>query len=223
MAIFERISDLVKANINDMIDRAEDPEKMVKQIIIDMEEQLGKATQGLGSAMASQNQINKQLSDAKAQSEKWQEKAKLCLQAGNEDLAKQALANKIKQDTLVEQYSTMAASMDTQVSELHSQTAALKEKLEEARSKQSILIARSKMADAKQQMSKTLGDIDSNGAFAKLDKMERKVSDKEAKADAYAQISGVGGSAADPFAKMESDLDVNAELEKLKQSMSSGN
>ena len=223
MAIFERIGDLVKANINDLIDRAEDPEKMVKQIIIDMEEQLGKATQGLGSAMANQNQINKQLSDAKAQSVKWQEKAKLCLQAGNEDLAKQALANKIKQDNLVEQYSAMAASMDAQISELHSQTAALKEKLEEARSKQSILIARSKMADAKQQMSKTLGDIDSNGAFTKLDKMERKVSDKEAKADAYAQISGVAGSASDPFAKMESDLSVNAELEKLKQSMSSGN
>ena len=61
MAIFERISDLVKANINDLIDKAENPEKMVKQIIIDMEEQLRKATQGLGTAMGSLNQVKKQL------------------------------------------------------------------------------------------------------------------------------------------------------------------
>ncbi|MCI1965185.1 MAG: PspA/IM30 family protein [Oscillospiraceae bacterium] len=221
MAIFERIGDLVKANINDLIDRAENPEKMVKQIIIDMEEQLRKATQGLGSAMASQNQVNKQLNNAKSQSAKWQEKAKMCLKAGNEELAKQALANKVQQDNQVEQYGAMAASMNAQVSELRSQVSMLKGKLDEARSKQAMLIARSKMADARSDMSKTLGSMDSGSAFAKLDKMEQKISNKEAKADAFAQISGMETASEDPFAKMEADVDVNTELEKLKQELGS--
>lgn len=101
MAIFERISDLVKSNINDLIDKAENPEKMVKQIIIDMEDQLRKATQGLGTAMGSLNQVKKQLENAKEQSHNWQARAKTCLEQGNEELAKQALENKVKQDKMV--------------------------------------------------------------------------------------------------------------------------
>ena len=101
MAIFERISDLVRANINDLIDKAEDPEKMVKQIIIDMEDQLRKATQGLGTAMGSLNQVKKQLDNAQEQSNVWQNKAKSCLEQGNEELAKKALENKVNQDKMV--------------------------------------------------------------------------------------------------------------------------
>ena len=78
MSIFERVSDLVRANINDLIDRAENPEKMVKQIIIDMEDQLRKATQGLGTAMGSLNQVKNQLANAQAQSAQWESKAKAC-------------------------------------------------------------------------------------------------------------------------------------------------
>ena len=93
MAIFERIGDLERANINDLIDKAENPEKMVKQIIIDMEDQLKKATQGLGTAMGSLTQVKKQLESAQEQSNMWQEKAKNCLEQGNEELAKKALEN----------------------------------------------------------------------------------------------------------------------------------
>lgn len=171
MAIFERISDLVRANINDLIDKAEDPGKMVKQIIIDMEDQIRKATQGLGTAMGSLNQVKKQLENAQEQSNVWQNKAKACLEQGNEDLAKQALENKVKQDKMVAQYQEMATSMEEQVNEIKSQIDILKQKLEEARSKQAMLTARSQMADAKTQMAKTLGNMDSKSAFAKMDKM----------------------------------------------------
>ena len=87
MAIFERISDLVRANINYLIDKAEDPEKMVKQIIIDMEDQIRKSTQSLGTAMGSLNSVKKQLATAQEQSANWQEKARNCLEQGNEELA----------------------------------------------------------------------------------------------------------------------------------------
>lgn len=222
MAIFERMSDLVRSNINDLIDRAENPEKMVKQIIIDMEDQLRKATQGLGVAMGSLNSVKKQLEGAKEQSANWQAKAKTCLEQGNEELAKQALENKVKQDKMVEQYQEMTNSMDAQVNEIKSQIDILKQKLEEARSKQAMITARSQMADAKSQMAKTLGNMDSKSAFAKMDKMEQKVEQKEAQANAFADISGVQESENDPFAKMDRDNAVNEELEKLKNEMNNG-
>lgn len=216
MTIFERIGDLVRANINDLIDKAENPEKMVKQIIIDMEEQLRKATQGLGTAMGSLNQVKKQLATAQEQSNVWQSKAKTCLEQGNESLAKQALENKIKQDKMVTQYQEMASSMETQVNEIKSQIDVLKAKLEEARSKQAMLVARSQMADAKAQMAKTLGNMDSKSAFAKMDKMEQKIEQKEAQADAFSDISGIQENESDPFAQMDKENSINEELEKLK-------
>jgi len=219
MAIFERISDLVRANVNDLIDKAEDPEKMVKQIIIDMEDQIRKATQGLGTAMGSLNQVKKQLQTAQEQSNVWQNKAKMCLEQGNEELAKQALENKVKQDQMAAQYKEMATSMETQVQEIKSQIDVLKQKLEEARSKQAMLVARSEMADAKTQMAKTLGNMDSKSAFAKMDKMEQKIEQKEAQADAFSDISGVQESDTDPFAQMDKENSVNEELERLKQEM----
>lgn len=219
MAIFERISDLVRSNINDLIDKAENPEKMVKQIIIDMEDQLRKATQGLGTAMGSLNQVKKQLENAKEQSHNWQAKAKACLEQGNEELAKQALENKVKQDKMVTQYQEMSNSMEAQVNEIKSQIDILKQKLEEARSKQAMLVARSQMADAKSQMAKTLGNMDSKSAFAKMDKMEQKIEQKESQADAFSQISGVEDAPNDPFAQMDQENSINAELEKLKQEM----
>ena len=200
MAIFERISDLVRANINDLIDKAEDPEKMVKQIIIDMEEQLRKSTQSLGTAMGSLNSVKKQLENAKEQSNNWQSKAKMCLEQGNEELAKQALENKVKQEKLVEEYQEMVDSMEKQVSDIKAQIDVLKQKLEEARSKQGMLVARNQMADAKAQMAKSLGR-------------------KEAQANALSDVSGAQESETDPFAKMDRDNAVNEELEKLKNEM----
>ena len=223
MAIFERLSDLVRSNINDLIDKAEDPEKMVKQIIIDMEEQLRKSTQGLGTAMGSLNQVKKQLEVAQEQSNTWQAKAKTCLEQGNEELAKQALENKVKQDKMVSQYQEMVNSMESQVNEIKSQVDILKQKLEEARSKQAMLVARSRMADAKADMAKTLGSMDSKSAFAKMDKMEQKIEAKESQADAFAEVSGVQESESDPFAQMDKESAVNAELEKLKKEMNGGN
>lgn len=219
MSMFERISDLVKSNINDLIDKAENPEKMVKQIIIDMEDQLRKATQGLGTAIGSLNQVKKQLTNAQEQSNVWKSKAKSCLEQGNEELAKQALANKVKQDEMVKQYQEMATSMEAQVNEIKSQIDILKQKLEEARSKQSMLVARSQMADAKSQMAKTLGNMDSKSAFAKMEKMEQKIEAKESQADAFSEISGVQESENDPFAQMDKENSINEELEKLKKEM----
>ena len=111
-------------------------------------------------------------------------------------------------------YDQASAQVDT----LKGQVDALKQKLDEARSRQSMLIARSKMADAQQSMAKSLGNMDSSSAFAKLDKMEEKIESKEARADAFADLAGTSN-APDEFAQLEKDSAVDAELARLMAEM----
>lgn len=219
MAIFSRLVDVLKANINDLIDKAEDPEKMLKQIIIDMEEQLQKATQGLGQVMASERQTKKQLEDAMAQSAQWEERAKTALKAGNEDLAKQAVDSKIKADANVKQYQQMHDELAKQVDTVREQVNLLKSKLEEARSRQAMLSARAQVAEAREGVAKALGGIDASGASAKMDKMEKKIAEKEATADAQFEISGLDAEKNDPFAKLEKDAAADSEMERLKKEL----
>lgn len=218
MAIFQRVGDLIKANINDLLDRAENPEKMVKQIIIDMEKELQQCTDALGQAMGSQRQMKKQLDKAQAESKSWEDKAKLALKAGNQDLAKQALAKKVNADNQAAQYQQMYDQCTAQVDNIRAQVDALKMKLDEARSRQSTLIARSKMADAQKSMAKTLGNMDSSSAFNKLDKMEEKIENKEAQAEAFSDLAGTQ-TTSDPFAELQSNQAVDDELARLMSEM----
>lgn len=220
MAIFSRLADLLKANINDLIDRAEDPEKMVKQIIIDMEEQLQSAVQGLGSVMASERQMLKQLEEAKAQSKMWEDRAKAALKAANDDLAKQAVDNKIKADENVKQLDKMHTDVSTQLNILKGQVDILKKKLNEARTRQSILMARDTVADARKEVSSAIGNLDSSGAFAKMDKMEKKIAEKEAQADAEYEVSGLSAEQNDPFVDLEKQKAADDEMARLKEELS---
>ena len=220
MAIFARLSDLLKANINDLIDRAEDPEKMVKQIIIDMEEQLQNAVQGLGSVMASERQMLKQLEEAQSQSKLWEDRAKSALKSSNEELAKQAIDTKLKADESVNQYQKMHTDISSQLSILREQVEILKKKLNEARTRQTMLVARDTVADARKEVSSAIGDLDSSGAFAKMDKMERKIAEKEAQADAAYEISGLNAEQNDPFANMDKQKAAEDEMARLKKELS---
>lgn len=219
MAIFQRIGDLLKANINDLIDRAENPEKMVKQIIIDMEEQVRDATQALGQAMASEKQAQRQLESAKLKSADWEAKAKMALQAGNQELAKKALANKVSVDSNIASFESAYNSISMQTAELRDRVDVLRAKLEEARTKQHMLIARAKMADAQKDVATTLSGTDSTSAFSKLEKMERKIEDKEAQADAFSQMSGDTTFAKDEFKELEQNSAVDSELARLMAEM----
>jgi len=222
MAIFKRLADLLKANVNDLIDKAEDPEKMVKQIIIDMEEQLQNAVQGLGSVMANERQMLKQYEEAQAESKMWEGRAKTALKANNEGLAKEALNSKIKADESMKQYYKMYQEVSAQSKILREQVEILKQKLLEARTRQSMIIARDKVADAKKEVSSAVGNLDSSGAFAKMDKMERKVAEKEAQADAAFEISGLNAETANEFADMEKNQAVDDEMARLKDELAKG-
>ena len=225
MSIFTRLGDLLRANINDLIDKAEDPEKMVKQIIQDMDRELVKSTQMLGKAMASERQLEKQMNDAKAKSADWENKAKLALQAGDQELAKKAVEEKLKVDEKVTQFTQMYESVHAQTEQIKAQVEELKSKLEEAKNRQAMLIARSQMADTQKDLAQSLGGMNtSENAFAKMDKMEERIARKEAEAQAFSEISKTGNAAEkDPFAVLESNSKVDAEMARLMAEIGSAN
>lgn len=219
MAIFSRIADVLKANVNDMIDKAEDPEKMVKQLILEMEEQVDAATQSLGQAMGSQKMAAKELADAQAQSADWNDRAKLALKNGNEELARKALDAKVGIDEQVTQLQASYDQMTEQVNKLRDQVQELRMKLDEARARQNVLIARSRVADAMTSAAQAASSTSTDSAFAKLDKLERKVTEKESTAEAYTDLNGADASTADAFKELEHNSAVDSEMARLKSEL----
>ena len=202
MGIFSRIGDVVKSNINDLIDRAEDPEKMVKQIILDLQKEVSNATTALGKAKASERIAKRQYDDAVKTSADWEMKAKAALNAGEVDLAKKALSNKVKADESVKQYQQMYEQIAAQTAQLQEQVETLKSKLDEAKSRQAMLIARSQMAKTQK------------------NRMEEKVTRQEAEAEAFAEIAGSSSTQDEKtFAELQHDMDVDAELQRLMAEM----
>lgn len=219
MGIFQRLGDLLKSNVNDLIDKAEDPEKMVKQIIIDMQQELNKSTQALGKAVSSERIAKKQYDDAARTASEWEERAKTALAAGDEELAKKALANKVKADKDAAAYKEMYDTISQQTETIRTQVEVLKSKLEEAKSRQAMLIARSQMAETQKNLAKSTGGFDSSSASEKFDRMEEKIMQKEAEAQAFAEIAGQNSETVDEFEKLEKESQVDSELARLKAEM----
>ncbi len=222
MGVFSRISDFLKSNINDLLDKAEDPEKLVKLIIIDMQKELTIATQNLGKAKASERVAQKKMDDAVKVAAGWEAKAKAALSQGNQDMAKQALAKKVRADEEVATYTEMYESISTQTDAIENQVEVLKSKLDEAKSRQAMLIARSQMADTKKALAKSQGGFDGASALEKFDRMEEKIQRKEAEADAFAEIGGTEDELVESFDEIEKSAKVDAELARLMAEMNGG-
>lgn len=217
MGIFSRISDIFKANVNDALDKAEDPEKMLKQMVIEMEESVNKATLAVANAIANEKSLERKLEKAKADSNEWEQKAVKALQAGREDLAKAALEKKnIAQKNVADLQPIYQQASET-ANKLRSQLNSLKAKLDEARSRQSTLVARSQAAKAQANISKTFAGVGSD-AFAKFDKYEGKIEQLEAQADAYGQLADENKGLDEEFKMLEASS-VDDDLLQLKAKM----
>lgn len=221
MSIFGRLSDIVKANINDLLDRAEDPEKMIKQMVIEMEEAVNKATLAVGQAIANEKTLERQLNRQRTQMDEWHNKAIQAVQAGRDDLAKQALTRKTTIQTNVVDLERMHAEASTSSQGLRVQLDQLKSKLDEARLRQNTLIARSQAAKAKKQVAQTFAGVGSD-AFSKFEKLEQKVEKTEAEAEAFAQLAGENTSLDDEFKALSTNTSADAELESLKAQLGMG-
>ena len=218
MGIFSRISDIFKANVNDALDAAEDPERMLRQMVLEMEESVNKATLSVANAIANEKGLARKISKERSLVESWQQKAVQGLQAGREDLAKAAIEKKaIAEKNAADLAGIYEQAKATSV-KMREQLDALKHKLEEARSRQSTLIARSQAAKAQKQISQTFSGVGSD-AFSKFDKFEGKIEKLESEAEAFEQLAGESTDLDQEFKELSTNAQVDAELLALKKQM----
>jgi phage shock protein A len=188
MGIFERFSTMLKSNINDLISRAENPEKMLNQLILDMKSNLAKAKQEAAAAIADEKKLQADAEALKKQAEDWERRAMLAVQEGRDDLAKQALIryNEALQGAQQLHETWLKHRADTEA--LKAQLRALNDKIEEAKRKKNILVARAKRAEAQQRIQETMSGMSDKSAFESFDRMAEKIEAIERKAIAAAEI-----------------------------------
>lgn len=220
MGIFARLSDIIKANINDMLNRAEDPEKMLNQMLVEMREQLADAKRQVAVAIADEKKLRRQLDAQSEEAQKWDARAIAALQAGKEDLAKQAIMQRNQAREMAAQYQEQWEKQAEAVEALKSALHKLHAKIEEAKRKKDLLIARKKRAEAQKQIQETLQGIGQTSAFETFERMEQKVLQAEAEAEASidlnAELSGLN--LEEQFADLGS-ADVDADLAELRSRM----
>jgi phage shock protein A len=220
MGLFDRISRVVKANLNDLVSKAEDPEKILEQSIEEMKEDLVQLRQAVAQAIAAQKRTEQQYNQNQNEASKWERNARLALQKGDENLARQALERK---KTYGETANTLKASLDqqvTQIDTLKRNLVALESKISEAKTKKDMLKARISAAKAQEQLQGTVGRLGTGSAMAAFERMEEKVLMQEARAQAAGEL--VGGDLESQFAALEAGSDVDDELAALKAQMSLG-
>lgn len=218
MGLFDRIGRIVRANVNEMVNKAEDPEKVLEQSIIDMQEDLVQLRQAVASAIATQKRSQQQYNQAESQANQWYSRAQLALQKGDENLAKEALQRK---KTYSETANTVKVSLDSQTAQVETlkrNLTALEGKISEAKAKKDMLKARMTAARTQEQLNNTMGSINTSGAMAAFDRMEEKVLQMEARSQATAELAGGGGLEED-FRKLEASSDVDDELAAMKAQM----
>lgn len=220
MGITDRISTLLRANINDMLDRAEDPEKVIKQLLVDMNSQLLQVKTQVAASIADEKQLEQRYQDNETKAEDWQHKAELAVSKGEDDLAREALMrhNAFQQtaDGFKTQYTEQAQEVETLKQALHQ----LEQKIQEADAKKDLLIARSRRAKAETQIRTTLTGLDASGALAGFDRMEEKVNQQEARASALGELDT--DSTEQRFRMLETESQIDGQLAALKAKHSGG-
>jgi phage shock protein A len=223
MGIFSRLKTLVSSNVNDVINKAEKPEKMLNQLIIDMNEQLIESKKAVAMAIADEKKLEREMHNQEAQSTEWERKAMLAVQAGKDDLAKEALLRKQEYDNALVEYTKQWDSQRASVQKLKESLRELQNKIEEAQRKKNLLVARAKRAEAQQKIQSTISSVSGNhSAFDAFDRMAQKVDRLEAEADAAQELEDFSSNASldKQFKELEkSDTSADLMLLELKEKM----
>jgi phage shock protein A len=188
MGIFDRISTLFRSNINDLISRAENPEKMLNQLIVDMKTQLAKAKQEAAAAIADEKKLQADAEGLKKQAEDWERRAMLAVQESRDDLATQALMRYNEALQGAQQLHETWVRHKAETEQLKGSLRQLNDKIEEAKRKKNILVARAKRAEAQQRIQQTMAGMSDKSAFESFDRMAEKIEDIERKALAAAEL-----------------------------------
>jgi phage shock protein A len=217
MGILDRVSQLVRANVNDMLDRAEDPEKMINQILRDMQENITEARKAVASMIAQEKELEIDLAQTQKLSSEWQRKAERAVSAGKDDLAREALRRKKDNDENAAVYQQQLTVQEQAVEKLKSQLTALESKYQSTLSHRDSLIARQRRAEAQKKVTASLSTFSPLDPSADLERMERKIRQNEAQA--AAQIEMHDDSLDAQFKELDYDQDVEDELAALKSSL----
>lgn len=221
MGIFDRFSTLLRSNINDLISRAENPEKMLNQLIVDMKGQLAKAKQEVAGAIADEKKLEADALGLKKQSDDWERRAMLAVQEGRDDLAKQALMRYNEALQGAQQLHETWLKHKAETERLKLSLRQLNDKIEEAKRKKNILIARAKRAEAQQRIQETLSGMSDKSAFESFERMAEKIEDKERKMIASAELQEEfsGDALMKQFESLEYKGSSDQQLLELKQKM----
>jgi phage shock protein A len=224
MSIFTKLSTVIKSNINDLISRAENPEKMLNQIILDMRDQLAKAKREVAAAIADERKLRAQLDDEVKQTRQWEHRAMLAVKEDRDDMAKQALMRQAE-------HAERAAAIDgtwraqaTETEKLKGSLRQLNEKIEEAKRKRNLLVAKQRRAQAQKRIHETMSGLSNTSAFDAFNRMEEKIEEQERESLAHQEVTeALGpGTLEDDFKVLESGggtADVEDRLLALKQGM----
>lgn len=218
MGIFSRFSDIINSNINALLDKAEDPEKMVRLIIQEMEETLVEVRTVSAKAIADKKELLRRKQWLADQAEMWESKAELAIQKGREDLAKGALTERRKFINEGQDVDAELESLEGSLQELEGEITQLQQKVAEAKARQKALITRHKTASSKLKVRKTLSRSSVQETLSRLDGYERKLDDLEGQAESY----DLGKkSLADEIEQLAEDEEIEAQLLALKNKMKS--
>ena len=220
MGLLDRLSRLLRANLNAFVSDAEDPIKILDQSVADMQEDLVKLRQAVAIAIASQKRLENQANQAKEQIQNWFSRAELALKKGEDDLAREALSRKKTFQETFESLTTQFQSQNGQVEKLKKSLLLLERKIAEARTKKDMLKARAQAAKAQQKIQSAVGDLGGKSAMAAFERMEDKVEALEASGQAALELAGEDIES--KFAALEGGDDIEKELETLRSQLKSG-
>jgi phage shock protein A len=214
MALLERVSTLVRANLNDLIDKAEDPEKMIKQVILDMENQLLQVKTQVAISIADQHVLEKKLQENQESERQWMRRAEMAVDKKDDALARAAVERSMTYKSTTESFRQQVEDQKTQVENLKSALLKLQQKLVEAQSKSDMLIAQHRRARAMSKANNAglaMGDDSNSAAF---ERMKSKVRHSEATAQATSDLAA--DNVEDRFAALEKQDEVERLLQELK-------
>jgi phage shock protein A len=189
MGIFARLAVLIKSNLNDLISRSEDPEKMLNQVVIDMANQLIEAKKQVAVSIADEKRLAKQAEQEAANAAEWERRAMLAIKAGDDALAKEALNRKKEHEALANTFKDQWQKQKNAVDQLKSALRMLNSKIEEAKRKKNVLIARKKRAEAQRAIQETMSGMNNASAFETFDRMSEKIDQIKAEAEASTEIA----------------------------------
>jgi phage shock protein A len=218
MGVFSRMSDIFNSNINAMLDKAENPEKIIRLIIQEMEDTLVEVRSAAARAIADKKQVTRRVSARRREANEWQRKAELAVSKGRDDLAKAALSEKRRVSEAIDANEHELEQIEDGLTKLNDDIAQLQAKLADAKSRQKSLVLRQKTASHRLHVRSQLSDDRINDALSKFESYEQRMDHLEGQVESY--DLGRKKGLHDEFAELETDDKVEQELQELKQKVS---